>query len=107
MSPNESRLHPNEEATAIQVVVGSRSTLSVGEPVHEIAMATCAGSTRRRSYLEIPHISSKFSGLDMAMEPLGIGSIKCGELTVDELKKRLSHLIGVSLCELETLFDGH
>lgn len=42
----------------------------------------------------------------MVKKPPGIGSIKC-ELTVDELKKRLSHLIGVSLCELETLFDGY
>ncbi|KAK7927748.1 hypothetical protein PG985_004746 [Apiospora marii] len=106
VSPNEPRLHPTGGSTAIQVAMDCRSTLSGGGPVREIAMATCADSTRRQSYLEVPHIS-KFSGLDMAKKPPGIGSIKCGELTVDELKKRLSHLIGVSLYELETLFDGH
>ncbi|KAI0441530.1 hypothetical protein F4803DRAFT_413481 [Xylaria telfairii] len=35
-----------------------------------------------------------------------VGSHDRGEISVDELKKRLSQLIGVSLTELERLFDG-
>ncbi|KAI1175345.1 hypothetical protein F4777DRAFT_550349 [Nemania sp. FL0916] len=35
-----------------------------------------------------------------------IGDIDHGEISVDELKKRLSQLIGVSLTELEKLFEG-
>lgn len=36
----------------------------------------------------------------------GVGNRDRGEISVDELKKRLSQLIGVSLTELEKLFDG-
>ncbi|KAI8944933.1 hypothetical protein F4801DRAFT_159568 [Xylaria longipes] len=35
-----------------------------------------------------------------------VGSHDRGEISVDELKKRLSQLLGVSLTELERLFDG-
>ena len=96
-----------------QVVVTSNSTAAV--PGGGIA-AACVVDPKRRPYLEVPPV--RFSGLDklgggcagqlMGKKPTppGIGSISC-ELTVDELKKRLSHLIGVSLCEMETLFDGH
>ncbi|KAJ2985045.1 hypothetical protein NUW58_g5743 [Xylaria curta] len=37
---------------------------------------------------------------------MGVGSQARSEISVDELKKRLSQLIGVSLTELEKLFDG-
>ncbi|KAK8059708.1 hypothetical protein PG996_009638, partial [Apiospora saccharicola] len=104
VSLNESRLHRNDESTTIQVATDCRDTMPGDDPVHEITVVGSAKPTGRRSYLEVPHIS-RFSGLDMVKKPSDISSIKRGELTVDELKKRLSHLIGVSLCELETLFD--
>ncbi|KAK8079955.1 hypothetical protein PG997_007773 [Apiospora hydei] len=110
---NKPRLRQDGEPTAIQAAGSSSmssSTASRGDPVH--GTTAWVDPTRSRSYPEVPRI--RFSGLDKMSgctgdlmgrkPPGGIGAITC-ELTVDELKKGLSHLIGVSLCELETLFD--
>ncbi|KAK6852578.1 hypothetical protein PG995_011129 [Apiospora arundinis] len=104
---DERHLRPNGDLTTAAQVAAGRIAVPEG------GIAVACADTKSRSYLEVPHIS--FSGLDqlggcagelMTKKAAGLGSINC-ELTVDELKKRLSHLIGISLCELETLFDGH
>ncbi|KAI1752616.1 hypothetical protein F4782DRAFT_530484 [Xylaria castorea] len=109
LSPRKSEYGPQKFALVSPATKIPR-LVSSGPPVPKCGMGASKPRKRTRAKRwvsnedeNIPY--ARFGGYKEDDSNDNFGSHDRGEISVDELKKRLSKLIGVSLTELEILFD--